>query len=182
MRKICTLEQLTAKRVESLRSIREGQVSKLIRSISPSSKSGSPINLSKMVNSLIYSIVSRSAFGKVWEGEDIFIPALKEVIEAAGGFGIAELYPSVKILELLSGMNYSLKKNQTKFDTMFQSSIDKHRARKAAGGDQPGEVKDLIDVLLNLQDEGYLEYPLRDENIKAIIMVSLLLSIFFSEK
>ncbi|XP_065862594.1 premnaspirodiene oxygenase-like [Euphorbia lathyris] len=168
LRKICTIELLSVKRVESFRSIREEQLSKLITSIS--SSAGSPINFSRMVISLIYSIVSRTAFGKIWEGEDIFIAAVKDVVEAAGGFSLADLYPSVKLFQVLSVMSSKMEKHQKKIDKIFQSIIDQHRARKAAGSNHVEGNEDLVDMLLNLQDQGDLQFPLTDDNIKAIIL------------
>ncbi|XP_065862579.1 cytochrome P450 71D445-like [Euphorbia lathyris] len=167
LRKICTVELLTVKRVESFRSIREEQVSKLITSISSSAAAGSPINFSMMANSLIYSIVSRSAFGKIWEGEDTLIAALKVLVEAASGFNLADLYPSVKVFGVLSGIISKMERHQKKIDVIFQNIIDQHRARKATGSNL---TEDLIDVLLNAQDQGDLQFPLTDDNIKAVIL------------
>ncbi|WCJ33072.1 cytochrome P450 family 71 subfamily B polypeptide 2 [Euphorbia peplus] len=168
MRKICTVELLTVKRVESFRSIREEQVSKVISSISSTAES--PINFSRMVGSLIYSIVSMSAFGKIWEGEDVFIAAVRDLVVAAGGFGLADLYPSVKLFQVLSRTSSKMEMNQKKIDTMFQRIIDHHRARKTSGTKHAEGNEDLIDVLLNLQDQGDLQFPLTDVNIKAIIL------------
>ncbi|WCJ33075.1 cytochrome P450 family 71 subfamily B polypeptide 35 [Euphorbia peplus] len=167
MRKICTIELLTVKRVESFRSIREEQVSKFITSISSTKES--PINFSRIVASLIYSIVSRSAFGKIWEGEDAFIPAVKFLVEAAGGFTLAELYPSVKLFQIMSGMSSKIERHQKTIDHIFQSIIDQHRTRREAESNHVENNEDLIDVLLNVQDQGDLEFPLRDDNIKAVI-------------
>ncbi|XP_065864761.1 cytochrome P450 71D445-like [Euphorbia lathyris] len=170
LRKICTIELLSVKRVESFRSIREEQLSKLITSISSTSIAGSPINFSRMLVSLIYSIVSISAFGKIWEGEDVLIATLKDAAEAAGGFSLADLYPSVKLFQLLSVMSSKMEKHQKKIDKIFQSIIDEHRARKTTGSNQAEGKEDLIDVLLNLQDQGDLQFPLTDDNIKAITL------------
>ncbi|KAK2640240.1 hypothetical protein Ddye_028035 [Dipteronia dyeriana] len=62
LRKICVQELLTMKRVQSVRSIREEEVSSLIASIS--SKAGSPVNLTEIFRLLIYGITSRAALRK----------------------------------------------------------------------------------------------------------------------
>ncbi|XP_065862578.1 premnaspirodiene oxygenase-like [Euphorbia lathyris] len=168
MRKICTVELLTAKRVDSFRSIREDQVSKLITYIS--SRAGSPINFSTMINSSIYSIVTRTAFGRVWEGEDIFIPAVKDLIEAGGGFTLADVYPSIKLFRVLSGMNSRLDRLHKNMDKILQSIMTEHRATRTTGSNHAEGNEDLVEVLLNLQEQGDLQYPLTDNHIKAVIL------------
>ncbi|WCJ33074.1 cytochrome P450 family 71 subfamily B polypeptide 35 [Euphorbia peplus] len=160
MRKICTVELLNAKRVESFRPIREEQVSNLITSINR--VAGSPVNFSMMVRSLVYSIVSRTAFGKIWEREDVFIAALEVIVEAASGFSLADLYPSIKLFQVLSGIKNKTERHHIKIEKIFQNIIDQHRARKGN--------EDLVDVLLNIQDQGGLQFPLTDDNIKAVIL------------
>ncbi|KAJ9182535.1 hypothetical protein P3X46_006520 [Hevea brasiliensis] len=169
MRKICTLELLNAKKVQSFRTIREEEVSKLIRSMS--SKAGSEINFSRMFNSLTYSISSRAAFGKIWKGEEIFIPTVKKLIQLFGGFSLADVYPSVKLLHLISAVRPKLERLHQIVDKIFENIIDEHRARKAVGKSSARcEEEDFVDVLLNLQDHANLEFPLANDNIKGVIM------------
>ncbi|KDP39283.1 hypothetical protein JCGZ_01040 [Jatropha curcas] len=169
LRKICTLELLTAKRVKSFRPVREDEVSKLIRSIY--SSAGSPINFSRMFNSLTYSITSTAAFGKIWKGEEIFIPNVKNLIKASGGFSLADLYPSIKLLHLISTTRPKLLRLHQEVDKIFQNIINEHRARKAAGkSGAESEEEDFVDVLLNFQDQGDLQFPLTDDKIKAVIV------------
>ncbi|EEF39613.1 premnaspirodiene oxygenase [Ricinus communis] len=168
MRKLCTLELLTAKRVQSFRSIREEEVSRLMRSLS--SSAGSPINFSRMFNSLTYSIISRASFGKIWKGEEIFIPIVKKLIVAAGGFTLADVYPSVKLLHWISGMAPRLKRIHHIVDNIFQNIIDDHRTKRAAANSSVEGEGDLVDVLLNFQAQEDLAVPITNDNIKGIIL------------
>ncbi|KAL0323923.1 UNVERIFIED_CONTAM: cytochrome [Sesamum calycinum] len=75
MRKICILELLSAKNVKSFGSIRQDEVSRLIKSLQ--SSSGEAINLTEKVFAFTSSITCRAAFGKVMRDRDMLIAMLK---------------------------------------------------------------------------------------------------------
>lgn len=57
-------------------------------------------------------------------------------------------------------------------DVIFDDIIHDHRVAKSSDDDDDVSVKhrDLLDVILKLQDDG-LEIPLTNENIKSILVV-----------
>ncbi|KAE8704299.1 Cytochrome P450 71D8 [Hibiscus syriacus] len=163
LRKICVQELLSLKRVQSFTPIREEEVSKLVRTIS--SKVGSPVNLSKMLYLLTFEIVSRTAFGGRCKDKEEFTLLFRDVIRIGGGFNVADLFPSVKFLEHLTGLRPKLESLHRKLDEIFENVINEHKASKGI----EGESDDLVDVLLNLQENGDLEFPLTTDNIKAVM-------------
>ncbi|KAK0600319.1 hypothetical protein LWI29_013772 [Acer saccharum] len=170
MRKICTLELLSAKRVQSFRSIREEEVSILIKDLA-STTGGLPINFSKMLVNLTNDITSRAAFGQRCEDREAFLHAIQKTIELVGGFSVADLFPSVKFLEVLSGMRSKLLRHREEMDKILEKIIDEHRAASKAAMEKTSEDEAdcLLDVLLDLQDQGDLELPLTRDNINAVI-------------
>ncbi|KAK9005197.1 hypothetical protein V6N11_042642 [Hibiscus sabdariffa] len=164
LRKICVLEMLSIKRVKSFTPIREEEVSKLVRAIS--SKAGSQVNLSEMLYFLTYEIVSRIAFGGKYKEKDEFEIPFREVLRFGAGFNVADLFPSAKLLEYITGLRPKLERLHRNLDKIFESVINEHKASKGI----EGETEDLVDVLLNLQENGDLEFPLTTDNIKAVIM------------
>ncbi|KDP39257.1 hypothetical protein JCGZ_01014 [Jatropha curcas] len=169
LRKICILELLSAKRVQSFRFIREEEVSNLITAIS--SSSGKAFNFSRKLFSLTYGIAARATFGEKCEDQEEFIPIVEEITEVAGGFSLADLFPSVKFLHSISGMRSRLIRLQKEADRVIGNIIDDHRAKNKTGkvGGE-GQDDDLVDVLLRLQEHGNLEFPLTTDNIKAVIL------------
>ncbi|XP_050209123.1 desmethyl-deoxy-podophyllotoxin synthase-like [Mercurialis annua] len=167
LRRICMTELLSPSRVKSLRSVREEAVTKLVSSIS--SREGSPVNLSKMLHSLACTVISRATFGDECEDQEEIIPIAEEVLKMATGICISDLFPSSKILHFFTGIRYRLMKLHKKIDSVLQNIVNKHKVSRAASGINM-EGKDIVHVLLNLQEQGNLELPLTTDNIKGVIL------------
>ncbi|RVW38416.1 Premnaspirodiene oxygenase [Vitis vinifera] len=150
LRKICVVELLSAKRVKSFQVIRKEEVSKLIRIINSSSRF--PINLRDRISAFTYSAISRAALGKECKDHDPLTAALGEITK-------------------LASVRHKLEKVQQRIDGILQIVVDEHRERMKTTGGKLEEEKDLVDVLLKLQQDGDLELPLTDGNIKAVILV-----------
>ncbi|KAM7250557.1 hypothetical protein ACFE04_022440 [Oxalis oulophora] len=163
LRRICTREVLAPKRVQSFQQIREELVSDLIKSIS-SNRAESLINLSKMIFSLTFETVLRAAFGMECEDLEPFKSMPEKFLEVISGFHLAEFFPSIKLLQSISGMSSELKKLHQEIDKLLQKIINEHMAKK---GD---EKEDIVDVLLSLKEHGNLEHPLTMDQIKAVIL------------
>ncbi|KAK7310356.1 hypothetical protein RJT34_07818 [Clitoria ternatea] len=121
LRKICTIELLTQKRVNSFKPIREEELTNLIKKIE--SQKGSPINLTEATFSSMYTIISRAAFGKKCKGQEKYISLLKEVIKAAGGFDIGDLFPSAEWLQLVTGLRHKLERLHRPIDQILENII-----------------------------------------------------------
>jgi flavonoid 6-hydroxylase len=170
LRKICTLELLSSKRVQSFQPIRSEEVNNLIKCIA--SKEGTQINFTKEVFSTISTITSRTAFGKKCKENQKFISLIREAIKIAGGFELGDLFPSYKWLQHISGLKPKLEKLHKEADLIMQNIIDEHREvnKSRASEDHGDEVEEyLVDVLLK-QD------CLSDNSVKAVILVSILIS------
>ncbi|KAK2967356.1 hypothetical protein RJ640_026370 [Escallonia rubra] len=171
MRRICTLELLTAKKVRSFRSIREEEVWHLTESIQ--SSLGTTINLTEKIYSLLNVIICRATFGKRCKDQDVFIQLIKELARLAGGFDVSDLFPSKKFLHVLTGLRPKLLRVHHKVDKILDNIISERReilASTKKGNTDHKEEEDLIDVLLRLQDSSGLEVPITSNNVKAVIM------------
>ncbi|KAH7837277.1 hypothetical protein Vadar_011949 [Vaccinium darrowii] len=172
MRKICILELLSAKNVLSFDSIHEDEIFLLIESIK--SSLGLPINLTKKIFSLTDDLTFRAAFGKRCGDQDALIPLIKEMIDLSGGFDVSDLFPSVKVLQFLSGMRFKLVKIHRKMDQILETIINEHEEnlKNSEEGNGKGGEDDLVDVLLRFKQRGGLQFPITNNNIKAVIQIS----------
>ncbi|XP_026407054.1 cytochrome P450 71D8-like [Papaver somniferum] len=170
LRKILMVELLGAKRVQAFKSIREEEVSNFIQSIS--SNAGAPVNLSEKISSLTIDMVSRAAFGKKCNDKEAFILHMLEVTKLAGGFDIADIFPSLKLLHVLIGTKAKLELLHQKVDKTLNDVIKDHKANRATtnSSSMSSEMEeDFVDVLLQLQESGTLESPMTTDNLKAVI-------------
>ncbi|CAI0439160.1 unnamed protein product [Linum tenue] len=170
LRKICTLELFSAKRVQSFRHIREEEVSNLVASLTRSADAGEPVNLTQMLFKLSSTVTSRAAFGEVQELNDAFQIVVNNISDAFAGFKISDLYPSFKLLPTLTGYRAKLYKLRKATDSVLEEIIGEHRSRRREGRKDDGEKEDLVDVLLNLQGKEDLGIPITMEVIKAVTL------------
>ncbi|XP_059309667.1 LOW QUALITY PROTEIN: cytochrome P450 71D7-like [Lycium ferocissimum] len=170
MRKICVMEVLSVKNVRSFSSIRHDEVVHLIDSIQ-SSSSGEPVNFTERIIWFTSSMTCRSTFGQVLKEEDIFIKLIREVISLAEGFDVADIFPSYNFLHVLGGAKHKLLDAHRKVDSIVEDVINEHKKNLATRkSDDALGGEDLIDVLLRLMNDGSLQFPINNDNIKAVII------------
>ncbi|XP_045817441.1 cytochrome P450 71D8-like [Trifolium pratense] len=172
MRKICMLELLSNKRVQTFSYIREDETRNFIKSIQ--SLAGSSVNLTNRIFSLVSSTVSRSAFGDKTEDQDEFVILIRKAIESVGGLEPADLFPSMKsIIQVLTGSKSRTEKMHKKSDKIMEIIVRKHQEKQRRAKEEKNsgddEKEDLVDVLLRIKESGSLEIPITTNNIKAVI-------------
>jgi hypothetical protein len=169
VRKICILELLSAKRVNSYSVVREEEVANLVHRIEGSYPGTT--NLSKILGLYANNVVCRIVFGRDFtEGGESkkygFQKMLDEYQELLGGFSVGDFFPSLEFIHSLTGMKARLKDTSRKFDQLIDQIVNEHKACNKIK-----EHKDLVDILLEVQMNDSGELLLTIDNIKAIILV-----------
>ncbi|XP_051147086.1 salviol synthase-like [Andrographis paniculata] len=163
LRKYCTVELLSTKRVQSMRPLREEMFHNLCKWIA--SNEGSPINLSDQVSMTTCDIVIRAALGIRDEEHTVFVSAVKEIFDLVGGLYLGDLYPSVRLFQSIGGFRGRVEKVHKLSDKILQKIIDNHKMEKA----KDEEHENLVDVLLKFHKATGHELQLSDDNIKAVL-------------
>ncbi|KAL8521897.1 hypothetical protein ACS0TY_012158 [Phlomoides rotata] len=161
IRKICILEMLSAKNVKSFGYIRQDEIGRLVESLR--SSSGEVVDFSDKICTFACTVTCRATFGKVLNGRATLTAMLKRV--PIGGFEFPDFFPSFKLLQLLSWNSYQLNRMRRKVDVILDVIVDEHR--KKMSGEYDGE--DILDVLLRMQKNKELQFPISNDNIKAVI-------------
>ncbi|CAN1257002.1 Cytochrome P450 71D10 [Linum perenne] len=156
LKKICTVELLSSKRVQSFRHVREEEVSRFVDRILLSTSAGGVVDLSKETRRYTSTVIARSAFG--------------DGMVLSGGFHVEDLFPSMTWLHVLFGARSRMEKVSRGFDRILSGIINEHKRRRRGHNDDVEERGDLVDILLKVQENGELEIPFTDDNVKAIIL------------
>ncbi|KAK8943007.1 Premnaspirodiene oxygenase [Platanthera zijinensis] len=174
MRRLCTLELLSTKRVRSFRAVREEEVSHLLGSLAPSS--GVAVNLSSKLAEISNNVTARAAIGSRCGDQELFFSVLGDAVEFVSGFTLVDLFPSKPFLGRIMGYQSRLEKCGKKLNEMLEKIVEEHvekvgKNSNVAGnnGEEALMVEDLTDVLLRVQREGSFPFPISNDNIKAII-------------
>ncbi|CAL1392747.1 unnamed protein product [Linum trigynum] len=180
MRKICTAELLSTRRVLSYRTIREDELSgNLVQRISASA--GRVVNLGETLFWASNRVIARSAFGVVKENAESFMDVVNSISDQLGGLAVSDLYPSVKFLPALTGFRAELTRLHREADGLLEEIINEHKEKRRQlnkgeySREQVDSTENLVDVLLDLQENCTdVESPLTIENIKAVATELLL--------
>ncbi|EEF41785.1 cytochrome P450, putative [Ricinus communis] len=130
-------------------------------------RAGTPVNLTKTLFALTNSIMAITSIGEKCRNQEALLSIIDEIIEIGGGFSVLDVFPSLKILHVITGMKFRLERLHQLTDRILKGVITEHKAAKAVtkindGDDDDDQSKahNLLDVLLDLQEHGNLQVPL----------------------
>ncbi|GLJ34168.1 hypothetical protein SUGI_0686860 [Cryptomeria japonica] len=176
MRKICVIELLSAKRIESFRFTREEEISLAVKSVWERSKQGTvTVNVSKTLLEITSAIIWRMLTGTRFADDDVsgsggdLRDMVREITSTMADVNIGDLFPYIDWMDL-QGIKKRMKKAHNFFDGIAERIIDEHVKQRRRALDENREwTKDIIDVLLDVAESQTLEIEITRENIKAIL-------------
>ncbi|CAN0900324.1 Desmethylyatein synthase [Linum grandiflorum] len=167
VKKICVQQLLSQRRVQEFQFVREEEVAAVVQMIR--ANNNSVVDLSEILLTLSNNIVSRSALGKVYElggscEEDDTLGRLsRKAIDLIGTFCFKDMFRFMGWMDYLTGLVPSLRKTSKALHDVLDQVIEEHVQA-------PGNKRDLVDILLQLQRDGMLEIELSRDNLRAILM------------
>ncbi|XP_042509246.1 cytochrome P450 71AU50-like [Macadamia integrifolia] len=177
MHKLCTIELLSAAKVDLFKQMRREEVGLFIVSLREAAEAGAMVDVSAKVGLLIENMTFRMLIGNKVDNFH-----LKSVLEGyhklLGAFNLADFIPYIGALDL-QGLGRRMKKISRDFDGFLEKIIDEHINNPK---DSEDNQKDFIDVMLSLMVESKhmniveeeQHYMIDRTNIKAIILDMIL--------
>jgi cytochrome P450 len=118
-------------------------------------------------------IVARAVLGGKFTHQEEFHHELNKVIDLMGGFILADLFPSSWLVRWLSSGERNIRTSYGLLQRILTDIIDGRRAARTYSSStyssSSRDDEDLLDVLLRLQEEDSLSFPLTSEIIGAVI-------------
>uniref|UniRef100_I1Q405 Cytochrome P450 n=1 Tax=Oryza glaberrima TaxID=4538 RepID=I1Q405_ORYGL len=184
LRGICTLELLSVKRVRSFRPIREEQVARLVDAIAAAAAAASStaeaVNVSRQITGPMTDLALRAIMGECFRWREEFLETLAEALKKTTGFGVADMFPSSRLLRAVGSTVRDVKLLNAKLFELVECAIEQHREQIRAAHDDDddahghGDKECLLNTLMRIQKEGDdLDDTLTMATVKAVILVSI---------
>ncbi|WVZ79261.1 hypothetical protein U9M48_026863 [Paspalum notatum var. saurae] len=167
LRKVCTVELLSARRVQSFRHVREEEAGRLVRAVAASA-TAPPVNLSALLSAYAADSSVRAIVGSRFKDRDTFLGMLERGLKLFAKMSLPDLYPSSRLAMFVSRMPGRMTRHRQEVVAFMDALVQEHeeRSRASADGDRD---EDLLDVLLRIQRDGDLQFPLTTDNIKSVV-------------
>ncbi|KAL1293499.1 phenylacetaldehyde oxime monooxygenase CYP71AN24 isoform X1 [Arachis hypogaea] len=175
-RKICVLQLLSTRRVQSFRAIREEEVEEMVRVLMRASSNEEAVNLGEMVVSSSNNIVCKCALGRKYGKEGGIQDLARRVMIYLTAFTVGDYFPALGWVDVVSGKIGRYRETFKTLDGLFDKVIEEHKMAKKGESDGDGssnDKKDLVDVLLGIQEDAAMvdgEYKLTNNDIKSLLM------------
>ncbi|XP_062114979.1 cytochrome P450 98A2-like [Humulus lupulus] len=175
MRKICTLELFSSRKLEELRHIREEEVRSMVKSIYKESNivNGKSLVLRKFLGSVTFNYLTRLVFGKRFENEEGELDQqgleFKAIVSNGNEYGASTFLHMVENISWLKWVfllpNKGFSQHLARRDKLIRDIIEDHKKNKVKDGDSDASKQDFIDVLLCLEDK----YELSEDTIMGLL-------------
>lgn len=175
LRKLCTLELLSTRKVRQLAPVRDSETMSLVREIRRSCRDGEPVNLGKLLVSCANSITGLATFGDRFSSEhkEKFLSAMAVVLSSGSGLCVSDLFPSMRFLDVVTGMRRRLQTAHEQLDQVLEEIIEACEARRKINNAEEEDGDDILSIMLRIKDEEEFEFPFNITNVKAVINVSV---------
>ncbi|XP_071715834.1 cytochrome P450 93A3-like [Rutidosis leptorrhynchoides] len=170
LKRIVMSQLLNSKTLDSLLPVRYDEINHLIKYLSQKAKEGKFVELESELMKMTNNIISRMLMSKRCSDEDDEAGDIRKILsdfaKIMGTFNLSDHIWFLKNIDL-QGVGKRSKVIHERFDILIEKIItEREEARKRK---EKTEVKDLLDILLDIAEDESMEIKLKRKQIKAFI-------------
>lgn len=176
MKKLCMSELLGGHILDQFLPVRREEVERFLKLLLKKAEACESVDVGGELMRLTNNIVSRMIMSRRCSDNDNEADEVRKVVketaELSGKFNVSDYIGFCRNLDL-QGFGRRLKEVRENFQTMMERIIEEHEeARKEEKRGGNNEVKDLLDILLDIAEDESLEIRLTRQDIKAFVLVN----------
>ncbi|CAN8323641.1 unnamed protein product [Cochlearia groenlandica] len=175
MRKLSVTELFSSKKIQSFRFIREDENNLLVKKLSVSASTQSPVNLKKTLYTLVGSIVCKTGLGQnLHECEFMDEDSILDLVHKSELFTqtsmFSDLFPGRigELIDWISGQNKRLKNGFSELDMFFQNILDDHLKPERRLLESSDIIGVMIDMMMK-QDNDRNSFKITKDHLKGMI-------------
>ncbi|KAM7260028.1 hypothetical protein ACFE04_015769 [Oxalis oulophora] len=149
IRKVCTLELLTASKIGMFAPMRKEEVWSLVEEIKEAAMAHEIVDLTKIVNQVVENITYRMILGRKKDDEFDLKSVISSVISLAGTFNLSDYVPYLAPFDI-KGLAKRMKAVSKSAEELLEKIISDHEKDKSDNLHQNDHYKDFVDVLLTM--------------------------------
>lgn len=167
---------LGGRTLEILLPVRQAETMRFLGVLLRKGLAGEAVDVGHELMTLANSIISRMIMSRCSSGNDGEAREIRKLVtdtvELAGEFNLSDFIWLFKTLNLQGRLNKRLKEARARFDSLMEEVIKEHEdeRRKRKELHEDGQIRDLLDILLDIHEDEASEIELSMENIKAFVL------------
>ncbi|XP_027353138.1 cytochrome P450 93A3-like [Abrus precatorius] len=175
LKKLCMSELLGGHMVDQFLPVRQQETKRFIKLGYQKGLAGEAVDFGGEFITLSNNVVSRMTLSQMSSENEDEVKEMRKLVadtaELVGKFNISDFIWFLKSFDL-QGFNKRLREIQIRFDTIMDGMIKKREEERKNNRENGGthEIKDMLDVLLEIHEDESSEIRLTKENIKAFIL------------
>ncbi|KAK4272563.1 hypothetical protein QN277_021102 [Acacia crassicarpa] len=176
MKKLCMSQLLGGRTLDILLPVRRAETLRFLGVLLRKGKAGEAIDVGHELLTLANGIISRMIMSRCSSGNDEEAQGIRKLVtdtvELAGEFNLSDYTWLFKKLSLQGRRNKRLKETRDRFDALLEDVIKEHEdeRRKRREMHEDGQIRDLLDILLDIHEDEASEVKFSMENIKAFVL------------